>query len=376
MTAPLKYGADTAAFLGDGRDEEAEAERWLVPGVVPVGMPTMIFGKPKSKKSLLAYHIAIGVAAGVPVLGQPTQRGRVLVISREDGEHETRRRLWQMARGLGVDLVQLCTDGWLLVDAKNPLYLDRPADVARLDATMREFRPSLVVIDSLSRVNTADEDRRGSMSAVTNAWSDLCATYDCTVVLLHHELKGDGGGRLDLDRVRGTGDLAAVLRVAIRVKAVDERKSRIDVAGNIANMSGPITFTISDGVDAAGMKLIAVTTDDAGRAAKLAAAQPAVTKENHEAAAKMLAFAEASEKPGEEGATREELYPEAGVPQNVARAIVDDLVKSGALVYIARAKPRSTYPKLWPRAKAEAGGIAYGSRDEMRARLMYGEASS
>jgi hypothetical protein len=371
VTAPVKYGANTAAFLGDGRDAEAEATHWLVPGLVPVGLPTMFAGLPKSRKSLLAYHVAIAVAAGVPVLGQPTQRGRVLVISREDGAHETRRRLWQISRGLGVDLAQL-GDEWIKVDTSVPLHLDRPADVAQLRATMQEFKPALVLIDSLSRVNTADENDRGSMAAVTNAWNDLCHAHDCTVVMIHHEGKGARGSVLQ--RVRGTGDLVALARVVVGVTKLDARRSRIEVDGNLADMSAPFEVSFVDG-DAAGMKSIAITTEGAS---KVAAARPTaergVTDEkSRDAAAKMLAFAYASEF----GATKEELYAESGVgAAALARVILKDLVQRGALVFVARNKRGSTFPLLLTPERAQAESVPFGSEAEMRDRLKYGEAAS
>lgn len=229
-TKMTRYGIDAADFL---KMDDGDEDPWIIKGLLPEGMPTVIAGPPKSKKSWIELYLAVCVAAGVRAFDLPTRRTRVLIIAREDTARETRRRIRLIMCGLGIEPENL--RGWLRVDATNPLYLDCQEHVEILADTIAEFLPAVVFIDSLSRVHSCDENSRSEMAIVMNVWSDLCSRFSCSVVLLHHVIKWDNGGSL-IQRIRGTGDIGAVLRVAIGVERVADAVSRIETDGNLADL--------------------------------------------------------------------------------------------------------------------------------------------
>lgn len=247
LTTPAGYGADTVDYLGTGEDVDDDRDTYLVQGLIPAGSPSMIVGPPKSKKSFITYYMAVCIAAGVSAFGRPTRRGRVLLISREDGRRETKRRLWQVARALGVDLRKLAAEGWLRVDATHSLFLDRPEDFEALTATMREFKPAALFVDSLSRVHCADENDRSAMATVTNLWNGLCTEFDCAVCILHHVVKW-GDGKTLIQRIRGTGDLGALVRAVIGVEKESAEISRVETDGNLADLAGEFAVRFTDRV--------------------------------------------------------------------------------------------------------------------------------
>lgn len=235
-----RYGTDAADFLAV---VDEDSDPYVVAGLIPEGMPAMIVGAPKSRKSWIMIYLAICVAVGLPAFGRPTKRGRVLVIAREDTARETRRRLRLIMRALGVAPETL--RGWLRVDSTQPLYLDLDADLIALAYTLKEFRPSVCFVDSLSRVHAKNEDSKTEMAIVMNRWSDLCGNYSCSIVLLHHVVKWGDGATL-LQRIRGSGDIGAVLRVAIGVTKRDESTSTIETDGNLADLAHPFDVRFSD----------------------------------------------------------------------------------------------------------------------------------
>jgi archaellum biogenesis ATPase FlaH len=247
-----RYGIDAAEFLAI---DDEESDPFLVQGIIPEGMPTMIVGPPKSRKSWVNLYLAVCIAAGVPAFGRRTTRGRVLVIAREDTARETRRRIRLIMRALKIEAEHL--RGWLRVDSTQPLYLDNLDDANALGHTLTEFRPSVVFIDSLSRIHSRDENSRTDMQPVMNMWADLCTFWNCSVVLLHHMPKWTKG--TVIQNIRGSGDIGAVVRVAIGVTRVDKSTSQIEVDGNLADMAPKFHVRFSD-LDAAGKEIAANST--------------------------------------------------------------------------------------------------------------------
>lgn len=236
------YGSNLIDFLGDddpGDDEDA----WLVSQVVAAEVPQVIAGHPKSRKTFVALCLALCIASGRDWLGRfKTTRSRVLVLAREDSVRETRRRIWRLARGLGINPHDLVD--WLRVDSKTPFYFDDEEDVAKMRRTIEAWRPGLIVIDSLSRTHTGDENSKRDMSVVTSTWGDLCNLYGLSVLLIHHLTKG-GDGSL-LQRLRGTGDIGAVLRHVFEVKKTAADTARLSFDGNLHPLPDPFDIRITD----------------------------------------------------------------------------------------------------------------------------------
>ncbi len=239
-----EYGSDLRSYLGTD-DPGDDPDAWLIPGVMPAGVPVVIAGHPKSQKTFVAEHMAICLAAGFDWLGRKVKRCRVLLLPREDSVRETRKRIWRLARGLGVDPRDL--DGWLRIDSKTPFYFSDKADVARMHATITSWRPDLIVIDSLSRTHTGDENSKKEMSIVTSTWSDLCQLHDLTLATIHHFTK-TGEGTL-LQRLRGSGDLGALVRHIVGVEKHADGAIELSFDGNLHPLPEPFLMRMVDAID-------------------------------------------------------------------------------------------------------------------------------
>jgi hypothetical protein len=238
------YGINIVDFLAQD-DDESDDDEWIVRGLIPAGVPSIIGGPPKSKKTFLLLYSAICVAAGRDVLGCRTSRGRVLVICREDSARTIRRRIRRLARGLAIDPAELRE--WLRVDAVKPLYLDRDSDVEELYETIDEFRPALVAIDCLSRIHFAKENDASDLRVVTNRWMDICTRFTCGVSIIHHDRKGASHGHDPGAALRGSGDLHALVRGVVGCEPKgDINTIKIVAAGNLDAFCEPFAVRYTD----------------------------------------------------------------------------------------------------------------------------------
>lgn len=258
---PDTYGRDLVEWLGDDEPSDDGSE-WLVRGLIASGVPNIVAGEPKSRKSLLALHVAVCVAAGIPVLGKfQTRRSRVLFIEREDPDREARRRVWRTARGLDVDPASIRDH--LRVDVDKRFRFDDAESIERLRRTLRLWQAEMVILDSFRRVHGRDENSASDMAGVTAAWADLCKEFGCAIVPIHHTRKVGATGTDDAgsaSRIRGTGDILAIVRMALTVdaKKVNGRLViTIEPTGNLDGLPEKFSVTVDDGtVDAAGRKTI------------------------------------------------------------------------------------------------------------------------
>jgi hypothetical protein len=265
LAAPL-IGQLVVPFLGDEDDTaEDDSGDWLVRGIVLRAAPNIIGGTPKSKKTMLAIHLAISIAAGLPTwLGRfPIKQGRVLILAHEDSKRETQRRIWRLARGLGFDPRNL--DATLrIADRSDPFHFDIDAEMARMVATIEAWRPAVIFMDSLSRMHMGDENSVREMNAVTSAWLTLAARYDLAIVTIHHLTKVTESKSLIM-QLRGSGDIGAAVRHAVGCAKNEKDPDRVRVwtDGNSQYQPEPFDVVVADDTNEFGKPVIVLEVQDA-----------------------------------------------------------------------------------------------------------------
>jgi KaiC/GvpD/RAD55 family RecA-like ATPase len=188
----------------------APAPRWLVEELIGRGDVVLQTGEPGVGKSWLSMSLAIAVAdEGDTWLGRSiSTHGRVLYIDEENGEEIVRQRLEK----LGLDLD--ATENLRYVHQQG-VRLDRYPERILDEAVA--FDPVLIVLDSLTRFHTQDENSAGAMAALFNdAINPLARETGATVLLLHHVNKGDSTS--GFGRARGSGDITASIDTGLDVR--------------------------------------------------------------------------------------------------------------------------------------------------------------
>lgn len=187
---------------------------WLVSEMVCSGDVTLLMGDPGLGKSWLTMDLAASVASSEDShwLGYPVmKRGRVMYVDEENPEDIIFHRFKKL--GLSEE------------EARNIHYLYRPGiwlnkDPDALIEEALEYEPLLIVIDSLSRVHSEDENSAGAMANVfREGITPLARETGAAVVVIHHSNKGETNN--SYQRSRGSGDISAVVDAALDVRGTD-----------------------------------------------------------------------------------------------------------------------------------------------------------
>jgi hypothetical protein len=155
---------------------------------------------------------ALAVATGKPWLNRfDCSPGRALLVFEEEDPGSVLERLDLLYAGYSLSqeagdalpVEFLIAQGVQIVDAEGNL------DTV-FESQVRDFQPDLLIIDPLRRVHNLDENDSAQMSRLFNAFRQLTTIPPnlCSILLVHHLRKRnefDG----DLDRLRGSSDIAA-----------------------------------------------------------------------------------------------------------------------------------------------------------------------
>jgi RecA-family ATPase len=224
-----------------------DSEEWVIRDIVPRGEPWMLAGKWKGGKTWTALSIGVAVALGQDWLGFANclgRPGRVLIVALEDNRRRVLRRLWRLLRGMGLSPTDVMDNLRITCEA-----VRLPRDEKQFATELAEWRPDLIIIDSLSRVMIGNQNSIDDVSRFTESWGAMGKATGAAVAFLHHTNKGWEGNELPtLDDVRGSGDLVAFPRHVVLMKRRDGTVSNVAMLGNleITHESFVLEYTSSD----------------------------------------------------------------------------------------------------------------------------------
>jgi KaiC/GvpD/RAD55 family RecA-like ATPase len=199
-------------FINQGTD----ALEWVIPGILPKGETVLLAALAKTGKTLLATDIAYAVLSGEKAIGEtPGVTGRVLLVSSDESANSTRRRL----RARGFDL---------LSEAKNlrvMTHLDI-ADLTPLEQELEDFRPQLVIIDSLTSItrDSGLSEKDAEFAKPIYKFKELLSRYGASGILIHHlnkdkEAKG-------INKVSGSARIVAAVWGVWQMIATDPNNDK------------------------------------------------------------------------------------------------------------------------------------------------------
>lgn len=165
-------------------DEIQGPTPWLVRSLWSEQAVGFVAGTPKTFKSWLGLDLAISVASNTPCLDrfEVEQPGRSLIYLAEDSLPQVRRRIAGICQHRRLDLQSLD----LLVVTSPSLRLDSPEDQARLDNTLAELQPRLVLLDPLVRLHRLDENSAAEISALLGVLRYLQRKFATAIAVVHH----------------------------------------------------------------------------------------------------------------------------------------------------------------------------------------------
>jgi hypothetical protein len=181
--------------------------RWLIESLWMDQAVGILGGQPKAGKTWLALEMAVSVASGAPCLDAfPVHcRGTVLFYAAEDNSTALRARIETIAHNRGVDFQSLD----LRIITASSLRLDLPQDQNRLEKTVAQHQPVLLVLDPLVRIHMADENVSSQMAALLGYFRNLQRKTATAIAITHHSRKNYSPGVGAGYNLRGSSDLYA-----------------------------------------------------------------------------------------------------------------------------------------------------------------------
>lgn len=183
--------------------EEVTNAPWVVPGLLRQGHRAILVGDEGAGKTWLSAQIAVGASQGLHPFamsgGQPEviDPQPVLVLDCENPRDSVVSRFKAMREP--AERWSTCYDPSRAFLHHRPGGIDvrRRADVAELQALLREVRPALVVVGPLYKTyrrapNEGDEDVVLNVQAV---WDDLRTQYGFAMLMEAHAPHGSSGNR-------------------------------------------------------------------------------------------------------------------------------------------------------------------------------------
>lgn len=208
---------------------EMPAIPWLADGWLGRGDLCIFGGEWGTGKSVVAMDLAVSVAAGIPWMGRiPVQSGSVAYIDEENNPRNSARRIGRMIRGRNLEPLE-AESLPLHYLCRNRLNLDDQHNRDRLRRELDATKPALLILDSLIRFHSRDENKNTQMAAFfAEALAPITAEFGCAIVALDHMSKPNGESK-DFDaahRIRGAGDKAGVADTIWTLEGDREADSR------------------------------------------------------------------------------------------------------------------------------------------------------
>lgn len=190
------------------------AVEWAVDGLIQRGGNGVIVGDPGTAKSFSALDLAYHLAAGVSWLGHAIpERMKVAFVAREDHPGLTQHRAMNLLRGYqggmvedGLNEIEL--DEWLYFNTRaqsETFSLQNDEDVRELMETFQDKGIEIAFFDVFRRLWDGDENDNREVAKVLATLTRIQTECRCSVVLLHHLNKSEGGSIFQ--RIRGAGSI-------------------------------------------------------------------------------------------------------------------------------------------------------------------------
>jgi archaellum biogenesis ATPase FlaH len=183
-----------------------KAMEWEVEGWIPKGEVTLLYGDGGIGKTLLIHQYATAAAAGLPWLGQPTRRAKVMCFFCEDSEDELHRRQASINTMLGVSYDDIdehlritsrkYMDNLFVLWDRNTGALKRQAVWEQLRSDCVGWGANVAIVDTLADTYAGSEiDRSQVNSFVKSCLGRLAQEMGGSVIALGHpSLSGKSSG--------------------------------------------------------------------------------------------------------------------------------------------------------------------------------------
>lgn len=150
-------------------------------GILPEESGMVIFGQPKTNKSMLALQTAFCIATGKPWLGYTTTKKKVIYIQGEISPYFLEQRIKAMQHNVGLVDPQS-----LAISTNFKLKIDTQQGIAQIKADVQRSGADVVILDPLYRLLSSQDER--SIAIALDTCNEL-KSDNKTVIVIHHARK-------------------------------------------------------------------------------------------------------------------------------------------------------------------------------------------
>lgn len=158
-------------------------QTWLIKGWIPRGRYLgMNFGPSANGKTFVLIDMMLSVACGLDWHGRKVNQAKVLYLCGEGSDSvKERMEVWQQQNQMS----ELSNNIWMSESATD---IDTPDGMNALLESLSyyDFKPELIVIDTLNRFMKGDENDTQKATAFIQSCSKLMDIFNCCVYLVHH----------------------------------------------------------------------------------------------------------------------------------------------------------------------------------------------
>lgn len=213
-------------------------KRWLIKDIV-LREPSlnMIFGESGKGKTFVVVDVMMNIATGqVAWSGKAVHKGRVLYLCGE-GFYETleRIRVWIQTHGKPS-----LEDQFMMSEQAAMLDTSDGLAVIQQSLEYHNFRPDLIVVDTLNRFMSGDENSTQDSSLFIRSCAQLSGAYGCNVLLVHHS------GLTDKDRARGSSAFLGALDTQLKVVKNGENITVVQTKNKGGRLVDKLHFALED----------------------------------------------------------------------------------------------------------------------------------
>lgn len=192
-------------LLSEYKDNPPELPEELITGILRRGHKMLISGSSKAGKSFLLMELCIAIAEGRKWLGFSCKQGRVLYVNLEIDPASAINRFLKIYETLEIPVQH--SDNIVVWNLRgHAVPLDQL--VPKLIRRVRDQHFDAIIIDSIYKVITGDENNASEMGQFCNQFDKICTETGCSTIYCHHHSKGAQGAKKAMDRASGSGVFA------------------------------------------------------------------------------------------------------------------------------------------------------------------------
>lgn len=219
---------------GEWDEEQIPKRPWLAPGYLMRNAVSALSGQGSGGKSSLTVCWTISLATG-EAIGEfrPTKPCVVVNYNVEDDEYEQRRRYSAALIAAGKAPADVAGKVIRCGPASiGTLFERHPATghiaptnaMVALEALCKANKADVLVCDPLAELHNAEENDNTAMRSVVAAFRGLAQRLNMSVLLLHHDRKGNNAPG-DMDRLRGASAITGAVRVLMTLTSMSTEEA-------------------------------------------------------------------------------------------------------------------------------------------------------